>query len=270
MEAEAIKHLLSVGAQHAQIERLPASAVALPQDWNITSTEKFEPNPMRHRRVFTTTRLADFLTYAKPRATSQSAVFIAPDLNSVVAVLNHGCVESPAWGDDKAVLEMKHSPAFKALQAATMRELSQQQLIDLLEDWGSDGLAALNEDGESIPMPRAIAAVRRVKIEAKASTTTEQGTMRGARSSMEEVEATGADEALPAFLRLWAPVFEGTDERHVTARISVLTGSDKPRFALRLIGLDAHLQEIANEVEKAVRGELTGVDVFVGSSKFPG
>lgn len=270
MEAKAIEALLNAGANLAQLDRLPPGAVSLPQLWQIIDTEKFQAAPLRHRRTFTTTRLNDFLAYSKQRVGSQSAIFIAPDLSNVVAIINHGSQSTPDWGDDTAKLEMKHSPAFRALQAATQRELSQQQLIDLLEDWGADGLSALGDDAVPIPIPRAIAAVRRVKIEAKAATTVEQGTMRAARSSMEEIEATGADDALPALLRLWAPMFESTDPRIVNARISVLTGSDKPRFALRLLQIDAIQQEIAREVEAAVRQELTGVDVFVGSSSFAG
>ncbi len=271
MEAEAIKHLFELGVQSQQSMLLPPATVALPKDWSVLSTEKLRPAPARHRRRFATTRLRDFLAYAQTRCTAErSAVFIDPDVSKVVAVVNHGHEMAPEWGDDTATLNLVHSPAFKALHSATQRELTQQQFIDLLEDWGSDGLATLDENGAEIMAPRAIASVRRVKIEAKATSTSEQGTMRAARSSMEEIEASGADDSLPAMLRLWAPIFEGLDHRHIYARVSVLTSAEKPRFALRLVAFDALLQAVAKEIEGAVRADMTTVPVFSGSSAFAG
>lgn len=269
LSKEALNLLFDAGAERVTGASLPGVAALLPQGYTIVSTEKLRPTPDRFRRIFTSTRLNDFLRYVKQAADTNSVVYLAPDMKMVTAVLNHGNASTPMWGDNTAVLELEHTPETAALLTACRREHSQLEFINFLEDWTQrDILQAVDASGVEIHHARAIASVRRVTIEAKATSTSEQGTMRAARSSMEEIEATGADNALPAALRLTAQVFPDTDSRQLYARVSVLTSGDKPRFALRMVEWEWHMREIAKEVEERVRDELPEVPVYVGTSTF--
>lgn len=269
LSKEALNLLFDAGAERVTGASLPGVAALLPQGYTIVSTEKLRPTPDRFRRIFTSTRLNDFLRYVKQAADTNSVVYLAPDMKMVTAVLNHGNASTPMWGDNTAVLELEHTPETAALLNACRREHSQLEFINFLEDWTQrDILVAIDSMGMEIHHARAIAAARRVTIEAKASSTTEQGQMRAARSSMEEIEATGDGDSLPAGLRLRAMVFPDTGERSLYARVSVLTSTDKPRFALRMVEWDWHLRELAAEIESRVRAELPEVPVYVGTSTF--
>ena len=141
--------------------------------------------------------------------------------------------------------------------------------MDFLEDFSSSGqLNLLDADGNPLEISRAITAVRKVTIAAKSSTTTEVQTTRGARSSMEEVEAHAADH-LPSIMRFFGAIFTGTDDRLISARLSVLTSSDTPMFSLRIMEWDAHLVSLAEEIERRLSDELSA-QIYVGASTFPG
>lgn len=270
IDQTAINRLLDLGASINSNSALPSDAILVPPNYTLVSTEKFQSDPSRFRRTFTTPRLSNFLRYVEKHSNSASALFIADDVSKVVAVLNHGSETNPLWGDNKAVLALEHTPEVKALLGACKRNLSQQEFIDFIEDWTQRGvIQPLDADGVLIPSQTAIAALRRIKIEAKGSTTVEQGPMRAARSSMEEIEAKGADDMLPYALRLVGSVYPETSARTVVARISILTSADKPQFLLRVLEWDWHLAELAKEIEEHITLNLpTQVQVFVGSSIF--
>lgn len=270
MDSTAIKTLLETGA--AQAAPTLDGAALVPKDWAYISTEKFQHFPSRHRRRFTTKRMADFLAYCQPRVGGDSAIFIAPDISKVIAVLNHGDVLNPAWGDDTATLELDFAPQFQALHKLIGSGTTQQGLIYYLEDFAAPGgcIEAIDVDGATFSAAEAITAVRKVSIVAKASSTTEVQNTRAAKSSMEEVEACGAGYALPAALRFSGEVFHGTTPRTIHVRIALLTSSDKPVFMLRIQGWDLHKEALAAEIESLIRARLEGVSVFVGTSVFAG
>ena len=271
IEKTAIDRLLDLGVVISEDSALPLATAFLPPNYTLVSTEKFQDQPSRFRRTFTTPRLSNFIRYVERHANSASALFISDDVSKVVAVLNHGSETNPLWGDNKAVLALEHTPEVKAMLGACKRNLSQQEIIDFVEDWTQRGaIQMLDSMGAVISPQSAIGALRRIKIEAKGSTTVEQGQMRAARSSMEEIEAKGADDMLPYALRLIGSVYPETNSRTVIMRMSVLTSGDKPQFSLRVMEWDWHLAELAKEIEERIASDLSTaqVQVFVGSSVF--
>ncbi len=266
MEAEAIKTLLDIGASHALLDI--ESAVAVPKDWQIVSTEKYQQHPTRLRRKFSTARLPDFITYCESRCDEDASIlFINPDVSAVTAIINHGTATDPEWGDDTATLQLTHTPGFAVFYDLTRRDQSQLAFINFLEDV-NDGktIFLLDQDGAPLDISAGVAALRKVTVTSKSAATNEVQTMRSARSSMEEIEASASDP-LPALVRFSGEVFTGTQERTITARMSVLTGQEKPVFSFRIIGWELVLKSLADEIEAALKSKIKA-QVYVGSSAF--
>lgn len=108
----------------------------------------------------------------------------------------------------------------------------------------------------------------RVTIAARAESTHQSDDMQASRSALEQIEARGAGDPLPAGLRFYGTIYHGLADYTVTARLGIRLSDKEPTFTLRLVGWDAQQSEIATEIETRVRGDLpTGVQVYTGTSK---
>lgn len=47
--------------------------------------------------------------------------------------------------------------------------------------------------------------------------------------------------------------------------MSMLTGSKEPRFRLRIVGKEALMKDVADEVEREIRAKIEDVAIYVGS-----
>ncbi len=268
MDATAIQALIDAGVAAAANAELPSDSALIPSTYKLESTEHLLSAPVRFRRTFTTRRLGDFLAYVKAKADGMSAVFIDPDMGKVVAVLNHGDIANPAWGDNRAIVELRHEPEFAAFANATKGARSQREMIEFLEDWlPTPFVFAQDALGGAITPVTAISAVRRVTIAARAESTHQQDDLRASRSALEEIEARGADQALPANLLFYGRIYRDLPEYTVTARLGLRLESKEPQFTLRMVGWDAQEARIANDIEALVRTEVgTACPVYVGAS----
>lgn len=269
MDASAIETLIDSGVGLTEQAKLPPGIVLTPARHTLQNTEQFQTAPTRFRRAFTTRRIDDFLAYLKVNARDSSAVFIDPDMIKVVAVLNHGSGDEPQWGDNLATLDLRYEPEFAAFVNATRAVHSQRAFIEYLEDWlPTPQVSAIDADGAIIDPKVAIGAVRRVTIAARAESTHQSDDMQASRSALEQIEARGAGDPLPAGLRFYGTIYHGLADYTVTARLGIRLSDKEPTFTLRLVGWDAQQSEIATEIETRVRGDLpTGVQVYTGTSK---
>jgi len=268
MDEPAIRAIQASSAVTQQISRLVDNAVLVPREYELQSLEHLLNAPLRQRREFTTTRPDDFITYVKSNSNVNTCVYVESTGMQSLAVLNHGTPAAPEWGDDRAKLILKQTQVFAAMCGICGAAMTQQVLIDYLEDW-SDVLIPIvttDEDSNVITMRKAIAAVRRVKIEAKGSKTSEQGDMRATMSAMEEVEASGAVDPLPTILRFRGAPYEGLASYTIDMRVRVLLDNDKPLFKLRLIGIGQLEERISEEITDRIMREV-GCTVYVGTSK---
>lgn len=247
--------------------------VALPAGSQLHDLERFMTAPYRQRHTFGTERIADFCAYVSDEiGLTRSAVFVSPDGQGAEAVIDYGSSERPDWGTHRARLEMKPTPAWAAIQSITARGLTQRDLTDWIEDWSS--IIEPQHDGAALDIPKAIAAIRRVEIKATAAHDHEEADFRAKSSRMAEIEAKSKAGNLPESFLVTTQVYPCTKARSITLRLQMLTSSEKPAFKLRVMGLEALLKDIAEEVELEIVTRLKSaaatdhaakVDIFVGN-----
>lgn len=221
-----------------------ASVVALPADFQLHSLESYQPTRRRARATVSTRFIAPFAEYATTYAEAGAAVFVDPVSLSATAVLDLGTTEEPGHADHKAVLEPARTAAYAALLAASSKPLTQQELAEFFEDW--TGQVQFFNDAGDISPKQAVAAVRRITIEALQKVESEEQSLSANRSAFESVSAT-SKEPLPTTIYFKTQPYADLSERTFVLRLSVLTGEKTPRLRLRIQKAELHDEEIAAE-----------------------
>lgn len=265
-DAEAIKRIEQLAISGSVPTDTPA--VLAPEGCRVHSLEHLLETPRRMRAQFDTERIDDFCSYVAAQARRESAaVFIDPNGGGARAVLDLGTEGAAEWATHHAALHMKLTPEFEALCQVTERTLSQQALIDWIEDWPHILQPFWrNEEGEHTDMTvnAAIQMIRRIDIQAKAETGHEQHDMSRRRSRFESIEAKNGHGDLPSGFFVRCAVYPDTTEREIETRLSLHTAHDEPKLALRIVGRDALLREVADEVEQHIKGSIDDVTTYVG------
>lgn len=261
------------GALAHALEDDARSVIAVPSDFTLHDLERFLPARRRPRGRMTTTSPTDFASYCAAHSREGCTVFVSPSASSLTAtaVLNLGTPAEPGHADDIAAFEPQQTAAYKAMLAvAGGAQLSQLQLAEFLEDWPGH-IQCFNED-DAIAPPLAIAAVRKITIEGMRKQGAEVGSLSASRSTFESVQATSANP-LPTHIYFQAKPYDALLERTFVMRVGIFTG-DKPTLNLRVVNLELHQQEMAQEMAELVRTEVakafsngTPPPVHVGSYK---
>ena len=229
---------------------------ALPSDFKVHDLEAYLPLRQRLRGAMKTSVLADFAAYATANRESGAAIFIDADRMEAVAVLNLGTPIAPGHADNTATLTPKKTAAYTAMLAvAGGRGLDQTTIAEWMEDW-REHLTCFSGDVE-IAASKAIAAVRKVTIEASRKTESDAQSLSASRSALEQVKATSAGDPLPGFIRVKCAPYNGLADRVFTLRLGVLTSGDKPVLTLRVIAAEKHAEEMAAELVSLV-GDAVG------------
>ncbi|MBE0454866.1 MAG: DUF2303 family protein [Roseovarius sp.] len=244
----------------------PIPSMIIPSGNKLQNLESLMHNPCRMRQRYTTERIPDFVRYVNENVCEGSTVtYVSPDGASAHAIIDHGTHQDPEWGDHTADLALVKTTAYQALEKLCAQPRKQQDLIDYLEDWGKPGFVECLVNGQPVAASVAIAAIRRVEINAKASTTHEQNDFRASRTAMEEIEAKAAEGSMPGHIRLYSPVYVGTEERVIYIRIGITPIDDKPAFRLRIMQVETMQEAIAREVEERLQAELHTCQVYIGT-----
>ena len=106
----------------------------------------------------------------------------------------------------------------------------------------------------------AVAAVRKISIEGTKRTEAAEQQLSQSRSTFEQVKATST-ETLPVLIRMTTEPYKGLPARTFSVRLGIITG-DKPALVLRIVKLETHVEEMAEELASLVRSSL-GDDVPV-------
>jgi len=244
--------------------------VALPEQFKLHDLEHYLPTRRRLRGSMTTPTLADFASYTIDNKEAGATVFVNPDAMKAVAVLNLGTPASPGHGDNRAVLAPPKTAAFSALLSiASGSQRRQTDVAEYLEDW-APLIRSENEAGEDIAVKHAAAAVRKITIEGTRRQESSEQQLSAARSTFEQVKATGTDH-LPVLIDVTCEPYLGLAARTFRLRLGIVTG-DKPALVLRIVKREQHDEDVAQEMAQLVRGALTGSDVpvLVGSYSLNG
>jgi len=264
IDKDAIEALQLSEAITAANNNVGASFVtALPDGFRLHDLEKHQTNRRRAIGVMKTNALPDFATYVEAHAEIGATVFVNAQAMSATAVLNLGVPEEPGQADNLAVLEARRTAAFSALQhIANGQPRSQQEIAEFLEDWPSM-VSCFNDEGTISPA-KAIAAVRKVTIEAMRKMENTEKQHAASRSAFESVQATST-EPLPTLVYFETVPYHGLASRLFVLRLGVRTSGDKPTITLRVQNLEQHEEEMANELAELVSTTVKTTAVLLGT-----
>lgn len=259
----------AAGAQHPVVVytgeggKIPTVIMAPGQE--LKSVEHLYPGRSRFRGELNTSSLADFAEYAKQRHADddgdQVQVFIDAEAMRAKAFFNLGNVHEPGHGDDTALLNIPKTAAFKAVGSVLPpKVLDQRELAEFIEDWRDfiTPFTGYDADGAYVAttVQKAIAAVRKVTIEAMSKSDSAVGDMSASQSTLASIEAKSI-EALPIALGFKCVPYEGLPERAFVLRVAVRTSDKTPHFVLRIVREQSLAEQIAQDF-KAVLGEALG------------
>ncbi len=237
--------------------------VTLPSDFQIHSLEKYLPTRRRQRGSMATSLLPDFVTFTQAHAEPGAMTFVDQKAMRAVAVLNMGTREEPGHCDHTATFVAKATAAYSALRAVAKGEpMKQQALAEFLEDWAP--LVECFRDGQAVTLPTAIAAVRRVTIETLQKQESSQQSLQVERTGFESISAKS--ESLPTHISFSTEPFVGLKARTFALRLAVHTGAKDPMLALRIVNVELHEEEMAQELAQKVREAMPEtIPVMVGA-----
>ena len=224
--------------------------IALPEGLKVVDLEKYQIGRSRFRGVLSTNSLVDFSAYVKERAAEGARGFIDQDEMACTLIFNLGNDGAPGHADDRAVLRLKPSAGYKAVQTVPGRTMSQKELSDWIEDWNAS-LSATDDAGQQMSIVKAIAAVRTITIKASSESDHAVSETRTSRSAMDQIEAT-SKETLPAALVFSVVPYEGLSMRNITLRVSVITSGAQPMLKLRWVAEEVQREEIAQEFKSVL------------------
>jgi uncharacterized protein YfdQ (DUF2303 family) len=267
---EAIQQLQEGMSMIAAITAIESSAksnniVALPTDYELRDLEKFLPFRRRARGTMATTILASFADYSKDNAEAGAAVFIDANNMTATAVLNLGTPTEPGHADNKSKLTLDQTAAFHALVGhANGIGITQQQVAEFLEDW-PECIVCFNDAGQITP-PKAIAAIRKLTIEALRKLESSEQQLAASKSTFESIQATSADP-IPTTIYFRCQPYADLQERQFVLRLGIQTSGDKPKITLRIVKLELHREEMATELKGLIDLKFVGagIPVLLGS-----
>lgn len=257
----------SISAAAAAVEGAIGSefgTVALPSEFTVHDLEKTLPLRRRARGIMTTSSVVPFAEYVGVHKEPGAAVFVDQDNMTAVAVLNLGTPNDPGHADNIAKMVAKRMAAYTALlQHASGSGLAQAKAAEFLEDW--PGYFKFFKEATEIAPGQAIAAVRKLTIEAMRKLESTEQQLSATRSAFESVSATST-EPLPTTIYFNCVPYHGLKERQFVLRLGVQTGGKDPAIVLRIVNKEQHEEEMAAELAELVASSLSasGVPVMVG------
>ena len=238
---------------------------ALPSDFKLHDLEQYLPNRRRMRGVMETESLASFVAYVNGNKEPGTAVFVDQNTMTATAVLNLGRPDSAGHADNTAIFKPVKTAAYRALLAhANGTGYAQKVIAEFMEDW-ADNLACFGVDGSAIKVGQAVAAVRKITIDAMRKIESEEQSLGASKSAFESVQAS-SKEPLPTLILFACQPYADLEPRQFALRLGVLTGESTPKVNLRISKLEEHQEAMAGELASIIT-ELFGEDqkVMLGS-----
>ena len=259
----------AISAAHASLSAHDHTGdlVTLPSDYKLHDLEQYLPRRRRARGAMTTNGVSDFASYAAMHAEAGACVFVQQDEMTAVAVLNLGTPIQPGHADNLVKLAPKKTAAYTALtNIANGAGNTQKTVAEFLEDW--PGYIKCFNDAGAIEPPKAIAAIRKISIEALRKQENTEQQLGTTKSAFESVQATSTGP-LPTTIYFVTEPYHGLSKRSFVLRLGILTGGDKPTISLRIVNKEQHAEDMAAELAQLVFSAISScavdMPVLVGS-----
>lgn len=232
---------------------------ALPSDYRLHDLEPYLSGRRRSRGLMATASLAAFVAYVAGHGEEGTTVFVDQDKLSATAVLNLGSSDEPGHADNRAILTPEKTAAYKALVLhANGIGHSQKVIAEFLEDW-ADNIKAFGADGNEIKTPQAVAAVRKITIDAMRKVESTEQALSASKSAFEAVTASST-ETLPTLIYFVCKPYADLRVRSFALRLGVLTGESTPKVNLRISKAEEHQEEMAEELAALITAEFSDGD----------
>jgi len=262
MDDKGIKEIASMAKTGAKVETGGMDAVLVPNDFDVQSLEKLQKGRFRFRGAMETDSILDFIEYTNRFDTAEC--FIDSESMRAKSFFNLGTLGDAGHGDHHASLQLRKMAAYSALCRIDTSPMNQQQAIEWVEDW-QDFLVGINSVGEPIPIDKAIASIRTIKIKE----TSEQGhtreSMSETKSAMDTIEAKSKDGDLPVAFVMTCQPYNGLEDRDFSANLSIRTGGHAPNLVLRVAQHEAIKEEMAVEFKGLLKKDLESEKITIGS-----
>lgn len=264
-DQEALETLMLAEAIHSAndaVREVEAKGViALPEPYKTHDLEQYMETRRRARGTMTTVSDADFAAYVKAHKEPGAAVFVDEKAMKATAILNIGTPDKPGHTDNRAELAPPKTAAYIALLAiADGRGKHQKTIAEFLEDW-QDVITCQGSEG-TIPVPKAVAAMRVLTIESLRKQTNEEQSLSANKSVFESISAS-SKEPIPATVSFKCVPHMGMNERVFVMRLGILTGDDNPMPVLRFIKKEVQDEQMGQELADRVRKGLAGEEITV-------
>ena len=259
MQAEALKEIRTLILAADTNRGVPqADAIITQEGESIVKLEEYRAGRARFRGAYKTNSVTSLAEYVKGFGGENVSGFVDPDSMSCKVFINLGTKDKPGHGDHSALLALRRTAFFSAALAVDGKQMSQKAVAEWLEDWSS---FLITEAGT---LTQAINAVRKIKIEAGRTATSEVGNLKATKTALEQIEAS-SDEGLPSEIIGLCRPFDGLELERVGLRLSVIANDD-PKIVLRIVAREALIERIADQFAAKVRESLSGMaTVVVGS-----
>lgn len=244
---------------------LDRPVVATPDDFKLNDLECYMRGRVRYRGKMNTAAIDAFVAFSKEHDTDGARCFVDAAGMDAKAFFNLGTEDEPGHADFTAYVKLEKTAEFKALLEIDGKKLTQKTLAEWLEDW-QEYVQPYNGEGEAVDIVKAIAAVRRIEINASRKEDHDEQQFRASRSALESVEAR-SDHGMPAGFRFTCIPYQGLEKRSFEVRLSILTGDDKPVLVTRIRRLEQQQENMGNEfMEKLkVAFEENKMNTFLGN-----
>lgn len=274
-EADAIIEAARTSADPAILQPLSTYAVATPNGVQVIDLDTDEhrrrrkDNPRRKTGTRKFTEHPSFVLYVTQHTVDNvSTIWADRDAGQMVAVLNdHANISSgydddfsAGWGDHRAVLTLRQTPAWKAWTKASGDLVSQTTFAEFLEDRAADVVdpdaARLLEVATSIEATKSAAM--------KSATRLDNGEVKVRYEETIEARAGQAgDLTIPTRIELALSPYEGMDPYKVTARLRYRIGNGELKIGVVLDRPEDIIRAAFGDVVDRV-ADGTGLAVFHG------
>ena len=255
IDKTAIEHIQKTATDLREVENTDFPTIALSESLKLHDLEKYQQYRNYFRGIFETKTCKDFLEYVSENKGANC--FINADSMSAKSIFDLGDKESPGHAKHQANLTLKKSAPYIELLANNETRMNQRELAEWIEDY-RDFIEVLDENGEEMQNTAAVAAIRRITIEAIRKQGNEQRTFGESKSAMESIDAKSEDGPMPAWILFTCKPYEDLKEQTFHSRISITTRGDEPKLTMRIIKLDVIKEEMATEFKELLAKEHDG------------
>lgn len=264
--AQEMSNLLSDNRNAASLQ------VVLPSGYSLADLEKYETRPKRFRGEFKTHLIDEFVAYVNSNGNDNTGIFVDAERSKATAIIDMGKRKAPEWGDHKATIGLKKTPAFEKLLANQENEFDQLAFIDFIEDWLEYVVFLEDASGQDKPMQLTIAitSIRKLTISSTSDKTSEAGDFKASHSQFDSIELKASGNKPPKGFDFHCTPYDGLIERHFNCRLRAITNGKEVKLKYRIIALDSIMDNIGLEFKQALQDDtkVEGAQFYCGEMNY--